>query len=650
MYNLTVRVDVDRYYPQKRISIEINYYNLIFPKRAHVIAEVTTDVCTGINRRIVTARITYRNGDTALFQGDQLVFEARRRAKFAYEQYTLTAMRDGASESYPLTFESIYFDKVEFEVDIATNAGVPVTTYKTDTHPNRPAGLPAETLSIATIFQRAGFDVSMSTHTSLIPASQAGANGTWSDSEMHNAMVEYWSRFANKPQWALWVLFAKLHDEGKGLGGVMFDDIGPNHRQGTAIFTRSFIADPPRGEANPGAWANRMMFWTAVHEMGHGFNLAHSWQKTLGQPWRNLADGPEARSFMNYPYKVAGGEHAFFSNFGFRFSDEELTFMRHAPRRFVEMGNSNWFVNHGFETPEETALSGAWQLQIRPNRELNAFHFLEPIVLELKLTNATQQVRAVNEGLLADGHHLHVMVQREGAQARLWRPLVAYCQQGQRGALGAGESLYCAQTIGVSTSGWLVDEPGFYKVQAALEIDGENVVSNVMRLYVTPPLNREEALLAPDYFTEDVGRALVFHGVPGLPRAMTTLGEVVERCRDNPAVLHARRALAMPKMRDFKRLDLEGGRGNIKITCDLPDLTQSRAELQQLIAAADQAAQTLGHIGYYDTLEWLAKHMLAAGETTDARAIIQASITSMKRRNILARVIQSTEEKLTSLT
>ena len=65
---------------------------------------------------------------------------------------------------------------------------------------------------------------------------------------MHDAMQIYWSHFANKPQWQLWVLFAKQHDIGPNLGGIMFDDIGPNHRQGTSIFYKSFISTPPAGE------------------------------------------------------------------------------------------------------------------------------------------------------------------------------------------------------------------------------------------------------------------------------------------------------------------------------------------------------------------------------------------------------------------
>jgi hypothetical protein len=111
-----------------------------------------------------------------------------------------------------------------------------------------------------------------------------------------------------------------------------------------------------------------MRFWTAVHELGHAFNLAHSWQKSLGTGWVPLADQPEARSFMNYPYAVRGGQEAFFASFAYRFSDQELLFLRHAPEKFVQMGNAAWFDHHGFEeaaVPETPTLA----LELRVNRE-----------------------------------------------------------------------------------------------------------------------------------------------------------------------------------------------------------------------------------------------------------------------------------------
>ncbi len=646
---MTVRVDVDRFFPQDRISVEVSR---LFPaRRCHVIAEVTSDRCTGFNRRRVEATINYRDGDATLFPGTTLVFEARRTTGTGYGAYTLTVSGGGAAtRTHALRFDSIHFDPVEFEVDRISNAGAAVTTMNTAAHPTRPAGLPAETISLATVYQRAGFDVTMSPGANVIPVAAAGANGTWSDAEMHNAMVTHWSRFANSPQWAMWVLYAARHDTGRSLGGVMFDDIGPNHRQGTAIFTDSFIQDVPAGDPNPAAWRQRMTFWTAVHEMGHGFNLAHSWQKALGtpqapgDPWVPLANEPEARSFMNYPFRVSGGQASFFADFRFRFSDNELTFMRHAPRRFVQMGNANWFVNHAFEEPVAHEQSGAWTLKLRPNRESNRFAFLEPVKLELKLTNSGHQPAQVEPDLLNDGKHISLLIAKKGAPARLWAPFMTQCHESHWKALAPGDSIYGEHFVGATTSGWLIDEPGLYTVQAAVDMGDEVVVSNVLEIIVGTPASVAEEKLAPDWFTEDVARVLAFQGAPALASATDTVREVAEQAAGTPAAIHAGMALSSPMLRSFKVI--EGG--------NKPELRAMAADVEAaagiqssvLLDAPDAAAQTMGHIDYFASLETLAGALKDSGETKEAGNVMKASVATMKDRGVLDSVVAKAQRVL----
>jgi len=649
---ITVRVDVDRFLPQNRISIEVSQ---TFPRRtAHVIAEVTSDSCSGHNRRTVQANIIYREGTASLIPGSTVTFKARRTTGLGYGAYSLRLSGGGITpRTYNLSFRSRYFDPVEFEVDRVANSGGIVTSYNTATHPNKQASLPNETLSLATVFQRAGFDVSMSPNTSVIPTSGAGANGTWSDSEMHNAMVTYWSRFANRPNWAMWILYAARHDSGRGLGGIMFDDIGPNHRQGTAIFTDSFIQDVPGGDPNPAAWRNRMQFWTAVHEMGHSFNLAHSWQKALGapqapgDPWIPLANEPEARSFMNYPFNVSGGESSFFSNFRFRFSDDELIFMRHAPRRFVQMGNSNWFVNHGFEQPDEMNHTGNWGLEIRPNRKANSYRFLEPVNMELKLTNTSAQEVEIDGDMLTDGRHATVFIQREGGQTKQWRPMVTRTEDTQKERLEVSESIYGAHVISTSTDGWLIDEPGFYKVQAAIDMVDEIIVSNVLRIYVAPPASGEEAAIAPDYFTEDVGRYLAFGGAPALDGAKDVLEQMVKTCAGNPAASHAEVALTTPMLRNFKVFDVDGGRENMAIkTVNAKVGTAAKVQANTLLKKPAVVADTIGHIAYFAQLRMIAEAMEDDGDEKGAVKLMAETIAIMKERSILPSVIENAERRL----
>ena len=640
-----VRVDVDRYYPQNRISIEASRF---FPaQRAHAIAEVTRDLCSALYRRRVEANITFREGVAALIPGVRVIFEATRASRpFGYGSYQLTLVEaNGATRTYPLEFRSQYFDEVEFEVDCVSNATPVVTSYNTGSHPNRPATLPAEVIDLGVTFARAGFGVTMSPSANVIPTSGAGSNGTWSDAEMHNAMVAHWSRFSNAPRWAMWVLFAARHDMGSGLGGIMFDDIGPNHRQGTAIFTNSFIVDAPAGDPNPGAWRNRSVYWTTVHEMGHAFNLAHSWQKALGAPWVPLANEDQARSFMNYPTRVTGGQQSFFSDFAFRFSNSELMFMRHAPRRFVQMGNENWFENHGFEKLPEMDMLGV-ALHLRPNRETNSFDFMEPVKLELKLENRSQENLVVDDDIIADGRHVALLVRRDGGETRRWRPFATYFDVPQDRVLKPGESIYASHFVAATGDGWLIDEPGFYSIQAAIELGGVVVVSNPLRVFVGPPDSKAEEGLAPDYFTEDVARVLAFNGAPELTAANDVLEEVVAKAPDSPAAIHATVALNDPLQRDFKVLETSAA-GDTAIRAQSAKVAVAASrEIPALVGNADAAARTMGHIDYRDTVEALTDALVGAGDTRKAIVVQKSLVDTLAKRKVLPAVVAASQRKL----
>ena len=163
---------------------------------------------------------------------------------------------------------SPWFRNVEFEFDHVGSVA-PVTSMQTHAHPNRPVNLRNETLTIEKVYDRSGFDVAKSGGDSTVPLTGAGGDVHWSDSELHDAMQTYWSRFANYAQWSMWALFASLHEaipsqgiQPDNLGGLMFDDIGPTHRQGTAIFNDAFIkVERQREIPAPSASVQRMRFF-----------------------------------------------------------------------------------------------------------------------------------------------------------------------------------------------------------------------------------------------------------------------------------------------------------------------------------------------------------------------------------------------------
>jgi hypothetical protein len=632
-----LRLDVDGPYPQMIVSGTIRSW---LTSQLHWIAKLKRR-----SRNVYQGTIFYKSGNPNLLPHTNVTVSVVRSYFPAQQRARVTFSGIGHPVTRSYSYVSRYYHKVEFEFDRVQDVST-VATVPTHDHPNRPATLPDEKLSIERVFERAGFNVSKSGGDSVIPLSAPGANQTWSNQEMHDAMQLHWSRFANKPQWSMWTLWAGRHDMGPSLGGIMFDSIGPNHRQGTAIFMNSFISQPPAGETHPNEWVRRMQFWTAVHEMGHAFNLAHSWQKSLGTPWIPLENEPEARSFMNYPYYVNGGQAGFFSDFDYRFSDAELLFMRHAPERFVQMGNADWFDHHGFEQAAIQPGSNL-KLELRIQRDRLEFAFLEPINLELKLTNTGSGPIIIDESSITSLDAVTVITRRDRDPARQYLPFARYCLEPSPKVLYPGESLYTAIGPSAGIEGWDVGEPGRYLIQVAVHLEELDLVSNPLTIRVAPPRSYDEEYVAQDYFTEDVGRILAFEGSRVLTAGNAVLHEVRERFPESPAARHASHALAAPILRAAKRLiipeDREGhtlGEIGAEFTEDPADEATARQMMDEaLVDVPETSANSFGHIQYKEHADEYARALALAGDTQHAATVQGALHAILEARGVLQRVL-----------
>ena len=632
-----LRLDVDGRYPQMTASGVI--YNGIASK-LHWVAEVKK-----FKPNNYIGKIWYKKGDEALLPHTAISITTVNSFFINQKKATVQFSGFGGAPVKSVTYNYVsqYFHPVEFEFDRASNAPI-VTSINTGDHPNHPAGLPHENLTLENVYRRAGFDVTKSGGDDVIPIAEAGVNATWSDMEMHDAMQKYWSKFANKAQWSMWVLFASLSDSGNNLGGIMFDSIGPNHRQGTAIFGNAFISQAPVGDAAPDAWVSRMRFWTAAHEMGHAFNLAHSWQKALGTPWIPLQNDNEARSFMNYPYNVAGGQTKFFSDFEFRFTDRELLFMRHAPMEYVQMGNANWFDNHGFRQADVSNYPD-YELSIKVNRNKAVFEFLEPVILELKLKNISSEVRTIDKEMLEAGHEMIVIVKKLGSNAKIWSPFAKYCSAPEKIILMPNDSIFNAYNISSGLSGWNISEPGSYIIQVAVK-DGENdIVSNPLQIRIASPKVHDEEYLAQDFFTEDVGRVISFSGTKFLSSANDTLNEVVERMPESRAAVHAKYALSNPLTRKFKELNLTKKKA-FDVTSTSPDKAKKEMD-SVLMKNSALAVETLGHIHYKKHVDSYCKFLHGSGSSkaaSDTQTALKKVMTDRKVKNSVIGEIQAAIE------
>lgn len=640
-----LRLDVDGRYPQATASGTVRASAKTV---AHWVATLSPD-----GPHAWSGTVWYRRGASGVVPHTRVAIRVVAASSESARTATVEFSGAGAVVTRTYRYRSPYFHPVNFEFD-AAEGEESTLSMQTCAHPNRPPTLTCENLTIQTVFRRAGFDVSTSSPGVPIPLAGAGADALWSDLEMHDAMQAYWSRFSSRAKWALWAFFASLHvpddpgDAPEDLGGIMFDDIGPNHRQGTAIFTDSFISQPPPGDPEPAAWARRMTFWCACHEMGHAFNLAHSWQKALGTPWIDLDNEPEARSFMNYPYNVGGGETAFFDDFEYRFSGSELLFMRHAPAEFVRMGDAAWFDEHAFEGAAVSPRPKL-QLALRVNREPASFEFMEPVTLELKLTNLSRQPQLVDRRVLLASESMTVVIKRDGRPARQHVPYARYCWRPAPRVLDPEGSLYESLFVSAGLNGWDMAEPGQYSVQVALSLGGEDVVSNPLRVRVLPPRGYEEEHLAQDFFSDEVGRVIAVDGSRFLTGGNDILREVSGKLAGRRVALHAQIALGKGLSRDSKQLkeDAKEARKRLGVGVLRAQPKEARDLLNgALCERATEAAESLGHVDfkwYVDGFSrWLAEQgdPVLAAQSQDVLYKALA-VRQVGGRKVLDSVLQS---------
>lgn len=216
---------------------------------------------------------------------------------------------------------SRYFRTIDYEQDWETNV-IPFVSYNTG---SLPSGGVSRTLSILTSYGEAGIEFRESSAAYQI--TNPGF-GPWSDSELHHTMTNHFSLYGDDSQRKVWLFAAIEHELGPDLYGIMFDQIG-RQRQGCATFHVGI------GEAT--AEQQRLQLYTYVHELGHCFNLLHSWQKSLANP--PTVNRPDAMS-----WRFPGGPRAFWSSFGFTFDGPELRHLRHGFRNNVIMGGNDFSI------------------------------------------------------------------------------------------------------------------------------------------------------------------------------------------------------------------------------------------------------------------------------------------------------------------
>lgn len=571
--------------------------------------------------------------------------------------------------------ESMYFREVEMDVDREVNA-VDCEPMDTHVHPDRPTDVPQEILTLESAFGKAGIRITRSPGSGTVVNEGSGSDRRWSYSELHDSMELHWEAFANKPQWKMWIFLAEL-GETDSLGGVMFDgeidEPGGVDRQGTAIFTRcpyfhtaegGYVqANPPHEEA-----IRRELFFNLMHETGHAFNLAHSFQKELGEGWEPPAWMPmrtdaQALSWMNYPDAATpnGGAGAnaswFYRRFRFRFDPGELLFLRHAPETYVEMGGDAWFQKHGrvarinIDPRLELVLRSRQTIPLSRGGIAAVAELGEPILLELRLRNVSGQPVMVHANLDPSDGLVELAVTNAKGERRPYLPIDHTRTLVNPRMLQPDERIYQVTDLTMGSFGFPFKEPGPYRIEASYRnLDG-SAAAAVLQLYIRPAPNPDVIPVVNELYDARVGRALYVDGTRVMEDVNDKMDWVRGRLQDligeaNPISTHLQAVRNMPLATAGKLID--PGTNELKESKEEPDRFVHEMK-PALVDRCEQAADTMGHIWYGQVLETYAQAAEKSNDPGAAREALGQMLKMFKVRGVAETVTKPLEERIAML-
>ncbi|HEV7892232.1 MAG TPA: hypothetical protein VGP08_16415 [Pyrinomonadaceae bacterium] len=463
-------------------------------------------------------------------------------------------------ERYTCAFASPFFRAVQYELDMLKGTEA-FDSYDTGA---LTSGGPKRTLTLETAYAEAGIEMKAAGKSNVIEDDVINAlaktDRKWSDTELHDAMVQQFSllRGAALKDWKLWVLVATEHEQAD-TRGMMFDS---GRRQGCAVFHNLVNKgeDPAR---------KRAALRTYMHEVGHCFNLLHSWEKHTNNT--NISNRPDSLSYMNYVEKFPEGNtpeeraEAYWKKFAFEFDDPELLHLRHAFRDNIIMGG-NFFGTGAAEFEVQTfnrpltAEDSGLTLKLEARK---SFMLCEPVVIEVKLYWNGSGCKMVYESIHPDRGFVQLAIRKPDGRIVPYRPFISHCVDPTLTDLCVHQpSIYASAYIGYGRDGFYFGEAGFYQIVAVYYSPcGAEVISEPLDIRVRNPLNEVEEDIADHYYGHDEGALFYLLGSDSehLSSGNRSLDNVLDKYGDHPLAIHAQVVKGVNDGRLFKKIT-EGNR------------------------------------------------------------------------------------------
>jgi hypothetical protein len=619
-FELELRVDVDGVNPLQRVSGD--YYQVLGQTKTYFGSFIVDSISKTITNGIITITGTANTTWLTSFKKIKLAIKQttifQPLAPALLQWYHSATNAPGAM--YVCTHFNRAFRTVMLEQD-STFGVVPFSSYNTGI---LPSGGPPRALSINSSYQEAGVEMINAGVSNVVPLVNITAPADkWSNAELHAAMVNNFSLYQNAQQWTVWILHAYEHEFGPGLYGIMFDQQGLQ-RQGCSVFYR--------GIGGTTSEQQRLQLYTCVHELGHCFNLLHSWQKSLATPPKpNI---PNSLSWMNYPWGYPGGAAAFWNNFPFQFDPVEVAHIRHGFRNNVIMGGNPFTQGSSlqdtgslFEEPVENNSSLYLELETK-----KSYMYGEPVLLETKLKTSSNRSTQVVSNLHVDYGFVTIGIKKPGGEIVTYEPLAERCTAPSYTVLNADNpSIYESSYIGFGKDGFIFDQPGNYQIKAVYyHEDGSRIVSNTISLRVKSPVTAKDDEIAELMLQDEVGYLLTFRGSDAeyLKKGNDALQQLIEKHKEHPIATYAQFVCGVNAQRTFKTITSDK-----KITVRQPNYKQGEVLLTEAIEKAKDK-KGLDNISLNQAMQVLAKVYQREGNEKAAEAVTKDIVNYFTKQPI----------------
>ncbi len=279
--------------------------------------------------------------------------------------------------------------------------------------------------------------------------------------------------------------------------------------------------------------------------------------------------------------------------------------------------------NGGYQPYYPEVMITELALTLTPPTGGTVFEFLQPVFLQVQLTNRTGQALEMPDWYLDPKQGaLQIVVRRvsggtEATEPRLWVPMMQRCYDVEFRAadfVPDGGSIARNLNLTFGAGGFAFAEPGEYEIQAVVSFPNRNlrrefiVPSNTLRVRIGYPRSREEEQDALVILRDDVGTYFALGGSRVLDKARNQLEGIKERRQGrakkikDPIVANIVRCAGIDAGRAYLRLK------NGKYVVEKGDRERATELLEQL---DDEALRAFDSDTAFNTKRLASKHRKA---------------------------------------